>query len=62
MGLRKPSTNQVWVYMDDDMKDELHSMANKDRTNMSEFVRRLISKEIDLRTSYEESEQLRRIA
>lgn len=62
MGLRKPSTNQVWIYMDDDMKDELHSMANQDRTNMSEFVRRLINKEIERRSSYEESEQLRRIA
>lgn len=60
MGLRKQSTNQVWVYMDDDMKDELHSMANQDRTNMSEFVRRLINNEIERRTSYEEYE--RRIA
>lgn len=46
--------------MDDDMKDELHSMANQDRTNMSEFVRRLINKEIERRTRYEEYE--RRIA
>jgi hypothetical protein len=45
----KQRTNQVWVYMDDDMKAELHKMANQDRVNMSEFVRRLISLEISFR-------------
>jgi cytidylate kinase len=49
MGKIKQSTNQVWVYMDDDMKTELHRMANQDKVNMSEFVRRLLNREIETR-------------
>ena len=45
----KQSTNQVWVYMDDGMKEKLHSMASQDRVNMSEFVRRLVNMEIERR-------------
>ena len=55
MGKIKPNTNQVWIYMDDDMKAELHRMANQDKVNMSKFVRRLINKEITYRRSYERS-------
>ena len=55
MGKIKQSTNQVWVYMDDGMKEKLHRMANQDKVNMSEFVRRLVNKVITHRQSYEGS-------
>ena len=54
MGKIKPSTNQVWVYMDDGMKEKLHRMASQDKVNMSEFVRRLVDQEIDMRRSVDE--------
>jgi hypothetical protein len=49
MGKIKQSTNQVWVYMDDGMKGKLHRMASQDKVNMSEFVRRLVNREIQRR-------------
>ena len=49
MGKIKQSTNQVWVYMDDGMKEKLHRMASQDKVNMSEFVRRLVNSEIQRR-------------
>ena len=49
MGKIKETTNKVWVYMDDDLKDTLHKMANEDKLSMSRFVRNLIIQETQSR-------------
>jgi len=54
MGKCKATTNKVWVYMDDDLKDHLHKMANEDKISMSRFVRKLIIQEIKCREWWDE--------
>jgi len=57
MGERKETTNTVWVYMDDAMKDLLHKMANEAKLSMSAFVRMLIRREDRLKALRKEFDE-----
>ena len=41
------ATNTIWIYLDDDMKADLHKLANAERLSMSSYVRNLITKELN---------------
>lgn len=49
VGKRVENTNQVWVYLSDELNEMLRYMAAEKKLSMSAFIRKLIQKEIRLR-------------